>query len=181
MKQCLLLILAFLVVAGSAVWAQARFSDVPAAHPHVEAIEWAAEAGYFFGYPDGTFRPDRLLTAEQAATVFLRAFPDGVTRGELAEVLISHRNKTSCGSHWDDFLCQIIPESPDVISFRVEDACNPLTVTVWAASWHFGYRISDKAAVTVFDARPGQIISIELPEVSQPFPGYSWEWSGQCH
>lgn len=36
------------------------------------AVAWAYQAGIVKGFPDGTFRPDALLTREQAATMLLR-------------------------------------------------------------------------------------------------------------
>ena len=50
-----------------------RFSDVPAGHTHAGAIAAAVSAGFIAGYPDGTFRPEGLLTREQLATVLGRA------------------------------------------------------------------------------------------------------------
>ena len=83
--------LAVLWVIGAGVaWAQthfSRFSDVPDHHPQVSDIEYAVDQGWFQGYPDGTFRPDRKLTADQAATVIGRAFPDGISRADLATIL----------------------------------------------------------------------------------------------
>ena len=76
-----------LLVGATAVWAQSRFSDVPDTYPYSVEIDYAAERGWFVGYPDGTFRPDQTLTAIQAATVFGRVFPDGVTRSEFARFL----------------------------------------------------------------------------------------------
>jgi len=78
--------IALVLVAGVA-WAQTRFTDVPADHEHAAAIEHAAEKGWFSGYEDGTFKPDRTITAEQATRVFGNAFPDGVTRGKFANIL----------------------------------------------------------------------------------------------
>ncbi len=51
------------------------------------AVEHAARRGWFEGYPDGSFRPEAKLTAEQLVRVIERAFPDGITRAQAAALL----------------------------------------------------------------------------------------------
>ncbi len=46
------------------------FIDVPADHPFVDAVRWAAVEGITGGWPDGTFRPTSVVT-RQAAVAFL--------------------------------------------------------------------------------------------------------------
>ena len=60
------------------------FTDVPASHPQRDAILFAVEQGWFRGYPDGTFRPDRAVPDHRLATVVRRAFPEGAGRADLA-------------------------------------------------------------------------------------------------
>ena len=62
----------------------ADFDDVAESHPQSGDIAYAVEQGWFQGYPDGTFRPDRTITPTQIATVVSRAFPAGSTRADLA-------------------------------------------------------------------------------------------------
>ena len=62
----------------------AGFPDVPATHPQNEDIAYAVERSWFQGYPDDTFRPDRVITATQITTVLQRAFPTASTRAQLA-------------------------------------------------------------------------------------------------
>ena len=64
--------------------APARFPDVPATHPQNRDIAYAVEQSWFQGYPDDTFRPDRVITATQITTVLTRAFPAASTRAQLA-------------------------------------------------------------------------------------------------
>ena len=45
------------------------FSDVPADHPNLTAIRWAARTGVVNGYPDGTFRPEDPITREEIAVL----------------------------------------------------------------------------------------------------------------
>ena len=48
------------------------FTDVPLDHPYFDAIEWAAVNGITTGYPDGTYRPDDLVTRGEMAVFLLR-------------------------------------------------------------------------------------------------------------
>ncbi|MCL6635740.1 MAG: S-layer homology domain-containing protein, partial [Peptococcaceae bacterium] len=47
------------------------YSDVPADHWACGEIEAATRAGLFRGYPDGTFRPDSIITRAEAITLLL--------------------------------------------------------------------------------------------------------------
>ena len=50
-----------LALSATAAWAVHTFSDVPDDHPQADDIAYAVEQGWFQGYPDGTFKPDRAL------------------------------------------------------------------------------------------------------------------------
>ena len=80
-------VLLVLLVGAGVAWAQVQFTDLGETHPQYDDIQYAVEQGWFEGYPDGSFRPDRKLTTNQAVTVFGRAFPDGVSRADLATIL----------------------------------------------------------------------------------------------
>ena len=75
------------IAAYTAVITPNAFPDAPESHPQATDIDNAATRGWFQGYPDGTFRPARAVTAAQTATVLGRVFPDGVTRADLAAFL----------------------------------------------------------------------------------------------
>ena len=62
----------------------AGFADIPATHPQNRDIAYAVEQAWFQGYPDGSFRPNRVITATQITTVLQRAFPTASTRAQLA-------------------------------------------------------------------------------------------------
>ncbi len=76
-----------LAAASIAVAAASSFSDLPNDHPQRGDVEYAVEQGWFQGYGDGTFKPDRAITQEQIVTVIGRAFPEGSTRADLATFL----------------------------------------------------------------------------------------------
>ena len=65
------------------VLGQTAFNDVPDSDPRLEDIDYAAAQGWFRGYPDGSFQPDRQITETQLAQVIRRARP-GLTRGDAA-------------------------------------------------------------------------------------------------
>ena len=67
--------------------AASSFSDVASDHPQRGDIEHAVEQGWFQGYGDGTFKPDRIITQIHIARVLGRAFPAGSTRADLATFL----------------------------------------------------------------------------------------------
>ncbi len=48
------------------------FSDVKSGKWYSEFVGWAAEHGIVGGYSDGTFKPDRFLTREEAAAIIVR-------------------------------------------------------------------------------------------------------------
>ena len=73
--------------------AASSFSDVASGHPQRSDIEYAADQGWFRGYPDGTFKPDQTITQSQIARVLSRAFPDGSTRADLATFLRGGANR----------------------------------------------------------------------------------------
>lgn len=86
------------------------FSDWPPADDegHEEAnasVGYVAARGWFRGYPDGTFRPERTITSRQVAAVIGRAFPEGISRAELAAFL-RHGNRAviahEASNAWDE-------------------------------------------------------------------------------
>ena len=70
-------------IGAGLVLGQTAFNDVPDSDPRLEDINYAAAQGWFRGYPDGSFRPDRQITETQLARVIRRARP-GLTRGGAA-------------------------------------------------------------------------------------------------
>ncbi len=55
-------------------WSHAMtFEDVPANHPHADAIEALSEAGIISGTQDGTFQPDRFINRAEALKLILES------------------------------------------------------------------------------------------------------------
>lgn len=87
-----------------------EFSDWPpaghAGHEDADAaVAYAAAREWFRGYPDGTFRAERAITDRQTATVLGRAFPQGLSRAEMA-AYVRHGNRAviahEASRAWDE-------------------------------------------------------------------------------
>ncbi|WP_242682243.1 S-layer homology domain-containing protein [Herbiconiux sp. SYSU D00978] len=50
------------------------FSDVRESDPDHDSIRWASEVGISRGYPDGSYRPDEVVSRQAAAAFLYRAF-----------------------------------------------------------------------------------------------------------
>lgn len=82
MKKVLCLCMAAALLAGQAF---AAFSDVPEDHWANTAVGQMAQRGILEGYPDGSFRPDDILTRAQFLTMVVRAmWPDEVRQTDGA-------------------------------------------------------------------------------------------------
>ena len=71
------------------------FSDVPKGHPYETEILWMHAQGLDDGYPDGTYRPTRVVTRQDAATVLHAYAGEGalpsVARPTYRDVPRTHR------------------------------------------------------------------------------------------
>ena len=92
-----LVALASLAAAGT-VLAVTGFRDLGDVHPNYDDIQFAVEQGWFQGYDDGTFRPDRVVPEHQMTRVIKRAFPDGATRADLATFMRGGHERLSKAS-----------------------------------------------------------------------------------
>ncbi len=86
-----------LATAGT-VMAVTGFRDLGDVHPRYDDIQFAVEQGWFQGYDDGTFRPDRVVPEHQLTRVIKRAFPDGATRADLATFMRGGHERLSRAS-----------------------------------------------------------------------------------
>lgn len=89
MKKILALLLAVAVLASmlsiSALGLSAEdFSDVPEDSWYYEDVDFMALHEYMNGFPDGTFRPQDLLTREQVAVIFARVWGADVSNNDVA-------------------------------------------------------------------------------------------------
>ena len=96
-----------------------RFSDVPQSSPQQADILYACQQGWFEGYPDDTFRPDREVPQRQIATVVSRAFPAGSSRADLATFLLGGNPGDPDGSAGFDDVAESHPQNRD-IAYAVE-------------------------------------------------------------
>lgn len=75
------------------------FKDVLTTHWAYGHIEAAVKAGYFKGYPDGTFKPDRAVTRAEMAAVAVNV--KGITKeAEAVNELIALANDESAVPSW---------------------------------------------------------------------------------
>ena len=104
----------------------ANFDDVAESHPQSGDIAYAVEQGWFQGYPDGTFRPDRTITPTQIATVASRAFPAGSTRADLATFM----------RQGNQALNDLTPSTPSKIAYTVpiyDSLGDQVALELWVA------------------------------------------------
>lgn len=69
--SCLLAV-TMLLALGVTAYA-AEFTDVPAGSDYAEAVQWASDNGYIYGYGDGRFGVNDNVTRAQLAAIFHRA------------------------------------------------------------------------------------------------------------
>ena len=194
-QRVVLAVLAILVAGASMAWAQTRFSDVPTDHPQADDVAYAVGQGWFTGYPDGTFRPDQALTDRQAVTVFRRAFPDGVTRADLATILRSGKDSLLdslyqyyrfgnecklgddvCAATDADWI--VVRGLGDTRRWRIDYfvqesnwlGCFPLEMTVWLVDEN-GRRTGDQREIHL-EVPPRARFSVEVPVTNQNAAGF---------
>ena len=89
------------MAAAVALGAVAGFPDVPEDHRYADDIAIVADRGWFVGFEDGTFGPDREGTLSQTLRVFSRVFAEvNPTRAGFAAVLragVEHMNAIAPG------------------------------------------------------------------------------------
>lgn len=95
-KRLLALGIAAAVLAGGAAMVAAShntFSDVPEGSDDYWDVSYANDMGWVGGYEDGTFKPERTITASQIAKVIDRAYPDGMTRADFTRFMAAGDNE----------------------------------------------------------------------------------------
>ena len=84
MKKSLVLAMAMALGVTVSAYAANPFSDVPAGHWAYDSVAKLAAAGVVDGYPDGTFRGDRLMTRYEMAQIVAKAMARGANVDRLA-------------------------------------------------------------------------------------------------
>ena len=84
MKKSLVLAMAMALGVTASAYAANPFSDVPAGHWAYDSVAKLAAAGVVDGYPDGTFRGDRLMTRYEMAQIVAKAMAKGANVDRLA-------------------------------------------------------------------------------------------------
>lgn len=192
MKRVVAVVCVLLAVSVATAWATHSFSDVPDDHPQAGDIAYAVQKGWFQGYDDGTFRPDNTLIDRHVVVVFRRAFPQGVTRADLATILragdqvlnpISTTGGSTDSACWDELaLCiedeYLIPDDSSpryAIRFRTEREC--------PTSWYIEVQLTDENDRRTGDwgneaiwerVPPGHTMTVEV-RYDQDFTAFEFE------
>lgn len=105
-----------------------RFADVAAGAWYAGAVETAAAQGLVAGYPDGTFKPEALITREEVATMVTRALalngkPAALTEGEAAALLARFQDAGEIGTWAKTSMAVAVREG--IVNGRLVDRCVP--------------------------------------------------------
>ena len=136
------------VVAAAVGIAQSAtpFGDVSNGHDRSADIRAVAAAGWFGGYPDGSFKPDRTITADQMATVIGRAFPGGLSRSEFASFMVGGNQR--------------VEHNPNGEMITVSaDASVPIFIRA-AGTYRFNSSTTDRGTITLLDDRAQRITTL---------------------
>jgi hypothetical protein len=78
--------------------AAVRFSDVPASHWAFALIDNAAENGWLGGYPDGTFKPQNMITRAEAVTAINKMLNRELSEADIPSDVPVYTDLNA--SHW---------------------------------------------------------------------------------
>lgn len=67
-------VLSILFVGATPSSAKSLFKDVPVDHYAYDSIKWAKDFGVIGGYPNGTFKPNQVITEQQFASILVNYF-----------------------------------------------------------------------------------------------------------
>ena len=84
MKKSLVLAMAMALGVTASAYAANPFSDVPAGHWAYDSVAKLAAEGVIDGFPDGTFRGDKLMTRYEMAQIVAKAMAKGADVDKLA-------------------------------------------------------------------------------------------------
>lgn len=84
MKKSLVLAMAMALGVTASAYAANPFSDVPAGHWAYDSVAKLAAEGIIDGFPDGTFRGDKLMTRYEMAQIVAKAMAKGADVDKLA-------------------------------------------------------------------------------------------------
>ncbi|MGD9676926.1 MAG: InlB B-repeat-containing protein [Vulcanibacillus sp.] len=99
-----------------------KFSDVKADGDRTLAVLISSEYGIVTGYPDGTFKPNALITREEAMTMYQRAMKTTKLTGSDANRILTYSDSTQV-SKW------AVPYVTDVLSAHVFNGTTATTIS----------------------------------------------------
>lgn len=172
----------------------ADFEDVAESHPQNRDIAYAVEQGWFQGYPNGTFRPNRTITSNQIATVVGRAFPAGSTRADLAtfmrqgvQALNALTSPTSSSPRKIAYTVPIYDSSGNQEAFELwisgVDSSDARLLTGDLGDWswspdgeYIAYQVDEELWVEKADGSGARLLTGDLPDI---FGGWGWSPDGE--
>lgn len=162
-----------------------QFADVPESSG--SDVVYACQQGWFQGYPDGTFQPNRRIPQHQIATVINRVFPTGSTRADMATFLRGGNPGDPADSAGFSDVPPTHPQHQDIAyakeqgwftgypdgNFRPEQSITPAQiVTVLQRAFPTG---STRADLAAFMRNGDQALTTTLTQLSDDIG--SWAWS----
>lgn len=76
-----------------------QFSDVTADSPYLDDINWAVERGIISGYADGTFKPNKIVTHVEFASIFYNLYGKGWYTNEWVDEYLE-KTQNIARNHW---------------------------------------------------------------------------------
>jgi hypothetical protein len=107
-----------------------KFSDVSETGDRTLAILIASEYGIVTGYPDGTFRPDALITREEAMTMYQRAMNITKLVGEDNNSYLNYTDYKQVGSWATSYVQAVL--SAHVFNGTTETTISPKSNLTYA-------------------------------------------------
>jgi hypothetical protein len=97
------------------------FSDVPVTHVLADAITTATEYGIISGYPDGSFKPEGIISREEAMTMYARAM-------DIVELMAINNNRVEGYSDKNQIAAWAYPHVEKAVSVGVFNGRTPDTI-----------------------------------------------------
>ena len=161
-----------------------QFADVPESSG--SDVVYACQQGWFEGYPDGTFQPNRRIPQHQIATVINRAFPTGATRADMATFLRGGNPGDPAGPAGFPDVPPAHPQHQDIAyakekgwftgypdgNFRPEQSITPAQiVTVLQRAFPTG---STRADLAAFMRNGNQALTTTTNQLSDDIGNWAW-------
>lgn len=133
--------------------ADQQYSDVPVTHWAKASIETCSQRTWFNGYPDGTFRPEGLITREEAAKVFAVAMGLKIEENPTVTYTDTANNWAKAYIEAAKFLFPNVANLQGTASFRpTQTITREETIYALVVAWGYGSKTSnaDQSVLNMF-------------------------------